>query len=265
MISFIKPMKNSIFLLGLLLFSFQLFKTLKIEKEANLIGVDSLGKIYQVDNKMVQKYDAEGKKIANYALLNTGTITSIDTRNALQTLLFFEDQQQIVLLDNMLGVNRQIELKSYFDWIDLACLSNRDNAFWLYSINSQSLIKVNNELQEVKRLDNIGQLLNLDIQPIQLIEKGEKVYLLDRSFGVIVFDIFGNYLKTIPIKNAQKIRVDDEQIIYLVENTIKGYNQLTFDKLDLFESDSITDFCNFGSKLYVQEEKRLISIEVRKQ
>lgn len=265
MISCITPMmKKGIVLLSIFFFSFQFgyeSNPLKINKAADLIGVDSLGKLYQVDAKMVKKYDDTGNPIANYALLNTGEISSIDTRNALQTLLFFEEQQQIVLLDNMLGVHRSIELKNFFDWIDLACLSNRDNSFWLYSVNSQSLIKVNNELQEVKKLDNISQLLSQDISPIQLMEKGEKVYLVDKKIGVIVFDIFGNYQKIIPIKNVDKIRVEENEILYLKQNKVKAYNQLSFDNLEVFASDSIVDFCTFGTKFFVQTPQYLSSIE----
>lgn len=266
MTSYIKLMRSSIFISVFLLFSFTLNppnpKKWQIDHEATLVASDSLGKLYQIDNKAIVKYSKEGKQIANYALLNTGAISSIDTRNALQTMLFFNEQQEIILLDNMLGLTRKIQLADYFDWIDLACFSNRDNAFWFYSISNQSLIKTNKDLQVIAELNNIGQLLSIDLNPVQLLERNENIYLLDPENGIIIFDIFGNYKSKISIRNISKIEVNEPYIYYLSNNSIYSYQKLTFDKQNIVQHDSIVDFCIFGVNLYAQDVKKLTRIEL---
>lgn len=262
-------MRSKLVLISLLFLSFVVNpyfpKKWEIPQSSTLIAVDSLGKLYQVNEKSVIKYSSEGKEITRYSLYNTGSISSIDTRNALQTLLFFKDQQEIVLLDNMLGESRKIQLTDYFDWIDLACFSNRDNAFWFYSISAQSLIKTNKELEVLKKLDNISQLLNTDLNPTQLFEREEKVYLLDPKHGVFVFDIFGNYTKKIVLESPIKMEVQEDILYYLSNNSIKGYHLLTFDKTNFLTQDTIVDFCTFANNIYVQNESKLVRVEAIKE
>ena len=106
-------------------------------------------------------------------------------------MLFYQQQQEIVLLDNTLSQTNKIEL-NFFEWIDLACMSNRDNAFWLYSITTQSLIKTDKNGKISNRFNNIGQLVKRNINPTQLLEYNNQVYLFDPNQGLFVFDLFGN-------------------------------------------------------------------------
>ena len=103
-------------------------------------------------------------------------------------MLFFQQQQEIVLLDNTLSETNKVSL-IFFEWIDLACLSNRDNAFWLYTKTSQSLIKTNIQGKIISRFNNMGQLVKRDINPTQLVEYDNSVYLFDPDEGLFVFDL----------------------------------------------------------------------------
>ena len=148
------------FLLIIIILSLLSFKTDSvkwvIKQKGDIVSVDKLGKVYQVTDNAVVKYTTEGKKVANYSILNNGEITLIDTKNPLQSLLFFKQQQDVIILDNMLGEANSFNLSNYFEWIDLVCTSNRDNALWLYNISNQELIKTDINLNVIKTFSAHG-------------------------------------------------------------------------------------------------------------
>ncbi len=265
MIFSIKTMKSNLFILSFLLTSFTLFNNpvVKWQKEvkANLIKVDQLGKIYQIADNSIIKYDANGKKIVDYSYWNNGSIYSIDTKNALQTIVFYKDQQQITLLDNMLAETNKLALGDYFEWIDLVCFSSRDNAFWMYSINNQSLLKVDRNLEVINEFENIGQLLNLELNPTQLFEKNETIYLFDPSNGLLHFDIFGNFIKKTSLKDATMVKLQNNSLVYANGKKIQSYNLQSFDHSTIYSSkDSIIGFDVYESNIYLQTLKSLTKL-----
>ena len=62
-----------------------------------------------------------------------------------------------------------------------------------------------------------------------MIEKDNAVYLNDPAIGIMVFDIFGNYSKTVPIKGLKKFQVFQDQIIYFDNGRLNAYGLITLD------------------------------------
>ena len=164
--------KISFLFLGFLLVTFSCNTNKNIakpEESTSFLSQDKLGNIYQISDMKITKYSSDLKPIQSNSIFSNGTISSFDSRNPLQLMLFYKQQQEIILLDNTLSQTNKIDL-SFFELVDLACASNRDNSFWLYSITPQSLIKTDKQGKVTNRYENIAQLLERDINPIQLIE-----------------------------------------------------------------------------------------------
>ncbi len=242
-----KRTKISLFLLGLILLTFAC-TTLKTEQKAtestSFISQDKLGNIYQISDMKIIKYSSKLDTIQTNSIFSKGRISSLDTRNPMQLVLFYKQQQQIVLLDNTLSETNIISLSnSNFDWIDLACLSNRDNAFWLYAISNQELLKTDKNGTITNRFKNIGQLVRRDINPTQLVEYNNQVYLFDPSQGLFIFDLFGNYIKRIQLENAEIVKFYQEKVFFRVKNDIFSYNLVSFDKrLEMKSEEDFDDF-----------------------
>ena len=218
--------------------------TQKNIETTSFISQDKLGNIYQITDMKIVKYSSELDTIRTNSIFSKGTISSLDTRNPLQLMLFYRQQQQIVLLDNTLSETNIISLSnSNFDWIDLACLSNRDNAFWLYAISNQELLKTDKNGTITNRFKNIGQLVRRDINSTQLVEYNNQVYLFDPNQGLFVFDLFGNYVKRIELKNAEIVKFYQEKVFFRVKNDIFSYNLVSFDKkLEIKSEEDFDDF-----------------------
>ncbi len=243
-----KNIKILCFILGISLFTFSC-KTLKKEQEKQLqnsfISQDKIGNIYHISDMKITKFSSEMDTIQTNSIFSSGSISSIDTRNPMQLMLFYRQQQEIQLLDNTLSQTNKINLQ-FFEWIDLACISNRDNAFWLYSITTQSLMKTDKNGKVVSKFNNIGQLVQRDILPTQLTEYNNQVYLFDPNQGLFVFDLFGNYTKRIELKQAEKVKFYGKTVFFRVKNTIFSYNLISFDKKIEFESEENFDDFEVG-------------------
>lgn len=229
---------------------------------ADQLYIDPLEKIYTVKENVINKYSTKGEFIQTYNNLIFGDIYSLDTRNALQTMVFYKDQQQVVLLDNMLGETNQIDLSKSFEWIDLACLSNRDNSFWFYSSIDQSIIKVNDQLEVQLKTKNIAQLLSTELSPSQLIEYKETLYLWDIENGLFLFDLFGNFKKRLSLKSEKKIQIGEKGVFFNTETNIELFNTQSFDYTNLLkESVLLVDFWVTKGHLYLLNKEKLLKYE----
>jgi hypothetical protein len=251
---FEKKMKKtkyiSFLLLGFILLTFScstLKNTTKTEEQTSFLSQDKLGNIYQISDMKITKYSSDLKPIQSNSIFSNGTIASFDSRNPLQLMLFYKQQQEIILLDNTLSKTNKIDL-TFFELIDLACVSNRGNSFWLYSITTQSLIKTDKTGKATNRFKNIAQVVQRDISPTQLIEHENKVFLFDPNEGLFVFDLYGNYVKRIQLENAKNIKFYQKKVFYRVKNSICSYNLVNFDKKTELKSEEGFDDFEVNSK-----------------
>ena len=216
--------------------------TQKTVANPSLLAVDNLDNIYKVFENRITKFRFENDSIASFFDFNNGNISSIDVKNPLQIMVFYKELQEIILLDNSLTELSKITLNSNENsWIDLACVSNRDNSFWLFSSESQTLNKVDKSLKTINLTKNIGQLLSKKINPVQLIENNNSVYLLDKNKSVLVFDLYGNYVKNIPLSGAKRIKITPKGILYQTEKELLFFNFLSFEKTILLSFEKTVE------------------------
>jgi len=232
--------------------------TQKPTETTSFISQDKLGNIYKITDMKIVKYSSELDTIQSNSIFSSGTISSLDTRNPMQLMLFYKQQQEIQLLDNTLSQTNKINLQ-FFEWIDLACLSNRDNAFWLYSMTTQSLIKTDKNGKVTSRFNNIGQLVQRDILPTQLTEYNNQVYLFDPNQGLFVFDLFGNYTKRIELKNAETVKFYTQKVFFRVKNKVFSYDLINFDKkLEFSSVENFIDFEIGKNRVFVLKNESII-------
>ena len=80
---------------------------------------------------------------------------------------------------------------------------------------------------------NIKQYASKEpIVPLQIIDNGTNVFVNDPVNGVLVFDLFGTFIKSLPITNCSKIKALDNLLYYL------SNNQLFYYQMGVFHSNS---------------------------
>jgi len=236
------------------------FKLVKfIPTTSSSITTDNLGNSYLFNGTLLEKYDADGNPLKNFSNKNLGNITSVDASNSLKVLLFYKSFQQILFLDNMFSPSGSaISLNALgYNQTTLAC-SSHDNGFWIFSQQNFELIRFDQNLQKIQQTGNISQLTGMEINPGFLIEQYDKVFLNDSAKGIFVFDMYGTYNKTIPLKGLHHFQISNNQIIYFIDEKLKSYNMKTLEEGEIALPDTnISDARTEKEKLYLLKQKSL--------
>lgn len=230
------------------------------------IVTDHLSNVYLVNNDQFSKYDSRLKLLKEFSNKNFGAITSADVTNPLRILLYYRDFGRIVFLDNTLSQNGEpiaIEKLGY----SLATLaaSSYDNGLWIYDQPTFELIRFSNNLEISSRTGNLSQILGVEMQPNFLIEKDNKVFLSNPSTGILVFDVFGTYIKTIPIQNLTSFQVIDNEIVYFRNEQLHAWNLTTSETTDYTQpvSDSAINMRMERDAIFVHDSSA-VSVYLRK-
>ncbi|HET7817882.1 MAG TPA: hypothetical protein VFL70_01105 [Bacteroidia bacterium] len=230
------------------------------------ITTDNMGNIYLSAGAVLNKYDNEGNYLKNFSDKNSGSISSIDASNPLKLLLFYQAFQQIVFLNNMLApTGNPISLGELgFRQVSAACIS-ANNGFWIFNKQNSELIKFDNNLQKIFQSRNISQLTEKVIQPVFLIEHNNNVFISDTAVGILVFDGYGTYNKTLPLKGLEQFQVLNDLLIYFQDKKLKSYNMKTLEQEEILLPDSnIIMARTEKEKLYLLKQKSVDIYQIKK-
>lgn len=216
------------------LMSAQWVEQFRIKAGADFISTDNLLNIYRVQGAEIYKYDKTGDFKFRFSDNQLGKVGKIDVTFPMRPLVAYPDLNYIVLLDNTLSENRgKINLMDHnIPLATLACASIQ-NHFWFYDAMSFSLIRTNDSYRNVQQTGNLAQILRINLEPTHMEEFANRLYVNNPGTGILVFDIFGTYIKTIPIKGLSRFQVFENHLIYFANNTIYRYNFKTFDTSEI--------------------------------
>lgn len=182
---------------------------------ASKMYVDGLDQLYVLSSQNeIIKYDNDLIERHRYNDNTLGEISLVNVYNPLNIMVYYADYGTIVYLDNTLSVVRSISLNSweYFD-IEIIAASN-DGNIWLYDPSKNRLVKCNEQGQELLSSNNLNDFGIGEITPIKIIEQNNKVWLLDETNGILVFDNLGGYIKRIPFDSQHDFQIDGDHLVY---------------------------------------------------
>ncbi|RLD63445.1 MAG: hypothetical protein DRJ01_03795 [Bacteroidetes bacterium] len=243
--------------------SFKLINEINIT--SNFFTTDNLGNVYTVNNKQLTKFNKEGNKICEYSNNFLGDITSVDVSNPLRILIFYKDFNQIVFLDNTLSaIGSPINLNDIdIDEATLVCGSNQ-NGFIVLNSQTKKLCKYDKNLKEVYESFNLGQIVGREFLANEMFEKNGYVYLNIPNKGILIFDMYGVYVKTIYIRNLKTFQIKNKNILYHNNNSLNLYNLKSFqtDSLKLPDFVRIINSRIEEDRLYILKANKLLIYQI---
>lgn len=208
--------------------NFNLVSTLPTD--CDFFSVDNLGNTYHVKDNVLIKRIPNGSLANIYSSKVYGTVTSIDTRNPLQIIVFYPDLSHIVFLDNTLSIHEVVELEQYqLEQVSLVC-SSASNSFWVYDQATLQLIRYDRNMNRIQESGNIIQNIGKEIDPNFMTEYNNHLYLNDPQIGILIFDIFGTYVKTIPIMGLNQFQINGETLFYSKNGSIYSFNKISLNE-----------------------------------
>ncbi len=190
-------------------------KKFSFKTEAEFIEADNVGNLYLISNDQIIKLDKQGDTLFVSSNKITGDISQVDLNFALKPLIFHKDQNSISILDNTLSQQKSIISLDDFDIYTpkAVCNSYSGNTIWVFNQDNYELFKIDSELGVKYQSGNLKLQIDEDVDITSMVEYKNKLYANSPNNGILIFDIFGTYIKTIPLKNCLSFQVYDGIIL----------------------------------------------------
>lgn len=227
----INVVKSLFIILSFLSLSFRtgdylLIKSIPIK--ASFLTTDQFSNCYIISDNQLIKYDSMGNFFANYSAKTLGSLTSIDASNPMKLQLFYRDLGKVITLDNMLAYTVSVNLIDLDIQQPLVICNSYNDALWVYDQQDFQLKRIESSLQITQQSGNIAQMVGYDLKPTAMIEDNKFLYMNNPETGILVFDYYGSYYKTIPIQNIISFQIIDNKLVYYKENNFVSYDMHSF-------------------------------------
>ena len=202
---------------------YTLLRTLEISSP--VFTTDQLRNVYTVTKtNEVIKYTPSGQIQFRYNNNTLGNLAFIDATDPFNLLLFYPDFRRVILLDRTLSETGAFDLFN-LDVIDVPAVGiSSDNKLWIYDDLKFNLKKIDRNGDVVDQSNNLSLVLGKTLTPNFLLERSNAVYVNDPEVGILVFDLFSNYTKTIGIKGLDQFQVIDQQLVYWQDGALHIFN-----------------------------------------
>lgn len=188
-------------------------KTTKTYVMDSFVGIDNFKNIYFLKDRVLHKQGEKGNFI--YNALQLGRITSVDIINPLKLIIFFQDTNTVVLLDNNLNEIERIDFNNLRQFLNVSSATNAgNNSLWIFNMDTQQL-----ELYDYR-----AKMQTVVSQPYpgKLVSQASNFnYCFTLSDDNLrAFNIYGSLLNEMPMEGYEKIVQQNENLVALKDNTL---------------------------------------------
>lgn len=183
--------------------SLRIARVLPFEKPG-AASVDPNGVLYVADalQNIVQLTPA-GQRLQTYSAPVRGHVSSLDAGFTGKVLAFYDDRQALTIFDRFLSPMTVLQFADYpatAERLIRAATLAPDGTIWLYDERQLALVRLDPRdpgNATVVPLDLVLTSPRSDIRALHAYQN--KLYLLDRTSGIYVFDIFGAFSRKIAL------------------------------------------------------------------
>ena len=195
------------------------WKLLRLIKLPNpgAASLDRRGSLYVADaDNNLRQYGPEGIALNTYAPTQPGHAALVEAWNVTSTLLFYDDRQQLVLLDRFLAPITEVRLGDYLDGTVRTATLAPDNRIWL--LDESNLVLREFDPVSLRLVQNtpLDLLIGRSRPDFRFLRQYQNnTYLVDRSTGVYVFDNLGTFKKKLPFPGLSTVGFRGDELYYL--------------------------------------------------
>jgi hypothetical protein len=193
-----------------------------------IMHTDNLGNLYVVTNSnQLYKYSRNGKLLSTLNYNYIGNITQLDASNPMEIYLFYKELNKVVFLDNNLAFRGEINLNKANIIQASAIARSYDNNIWVFDLGDLQLKKVNKTSEVEQESGNIRQYITGSATVNYMFDNNDRVFVVDSVNGILLFDVFASYIKTIPVKGVSEVKVLEKYLFYYGNGKLNRYNWQT--------------------------------------
>ena len=227
------------------------------------MGADIQGNSYYKTSSEVIKFDDKGVEMFRFSNKLIGDLSYVDVTQPLRPLLFYKDMQKLVITDNTLSQqNYNIISFDELGMYQITCVagSKMDNGFWVYDQELFQIVKLDKQLQQEISTGNLKQILEIEsFEPIKMIEMNGFLYVQCKNIGILVFDIYGTYYKTIPLPDIGVWNISNNILFYTENGSAYGYHLTTIEISKILDFENQTPIWLDKDKIWFCENDKVFT------
>ena len=192
-----------------------------------LSEVDRFGNVYLInyENEII-KYDENDEQFGYYSNNTLGDIGLLDVTNPLKVMAFYPAFYTCIFLDRQLRETIRINfIELGLGEIHTAATGN-EGALWIFDYNEQRMKSINPKGEELLTTNDFRLLFEKTIQVVRIKQWGDEVYVQTQQNGLLVFDLFGYYKKTIVTDGLVSFQWVDETLFLVYPESIETYSRV---------------------------------------
>ncbi|MGE5355178.1 MAG: hypothetical protein ACM3PT_02985 [Deltaproteobacteria bacterium] len=221
----------------------------------NDFEVDKTGNYYLISTSgEIRKYSVDQQLLYTFKDFSNGEIASVDVTNPHKILVFYKDFQSITILDNTLSAIHHI-IQDETKYITASGSSN-DGNIWIYNAISNRILKISYEGKLLEELAPLPIPYPQNISDSKIYDRENKLFIFDKTTGIIILDNLGNFEKVIPDIFLTKPEFS-KNIIYYYH---KGSNSINSVDLLLYQVQLIRNLEDIDPALAMVRNGKLYMI-----
>jgi hypothetical protein len=226
-------------------------------KADKFVGIDKFQNLYYIKNNTLFKTPENQDAIA-FQDFQLGEIERVDILNPNKIILFYQSANTVVVLDNrMTEIDRQ-DFNATFPFKNVAFAgTSKDQSLWIYNIDLNQL-----EIYDYRFDKTLAKSLPINDEILDMTNNFNQCYLLTKN-GVLVYNIYGSLVKSIPKTNIKAFDLFKNQLVLYSNENLDIINK-DFQIIHSFNIKSLEPKNLFfaGENLYIYDGKKVINYTI---
>lgn len=180
-------------------------------------SLDRRGTLYLADqDNNLRQLARDGQPLNTYSPAQPGHVAVVEAWNQNNLLVFYDDRQQVLLLDRFLAPLSEIRLADYIDGTVRTATLAPDGLLWLLDESALTLREFDPQALRVVQNTPLDLIIGRSRPDFSFLRQYQNnVYLVDHTSGVFVFDNLGNYRKKLPFIGLDFITFRGDELAYI--------------------------------------------------
>lgn len=198
-------------------------------RQPGAASLDRRGNLYVADDQdNVRQYGPDGQPLNVYSPPLPGHTAQLEAWNVSKIMAFYDDRQEIRLLDRFLAPITQIRLGDFFDGLVRVATLAPDDKLWLLNESDLTLRQFDPTVQRFGQTTPLDLLIGRSKPDFRFLRQYQNnLYLVDRNGGVYVFDNLGNYRKKLPFTGLTTLGFRGDELYYLSDGVVRFFHLYT--------------------------------------
>ncbi|MVN78565.1 hypothetical protein GO988_19715 [Hymenobacter sp. HMF4947] len=189
-------------------------------------SLDRRGTLYLADrDNNLRQLGRDGQPLNTYSPAQPGHMAVVEAWNQNSLLVFYDDRQQVLLLDRFLAPLSEIRLADYIDGTVRTATLAPDGLLWVLDESNLTLREFDPQALRVVQSTPLDLIIGRSRPDFRFLRQYQNnLYLVDHTSGIFVFDNLGNYRKKLPFLSLDFITFRGDELVYLSEGQLHFFH-----------------------------------------